>query len=435
MQLEKGTQLQDGKYVVIKDLGQGGFGITYIAEQVALSRKVAIKEFFLKKICSRDSGTSRVTVPASDNTSDVELFKRKFIKEARNLSRLDHPNIIRVYDCFEENDTVYYVMELVTGGSLNDYLENSGGRLTEDEALGCIKSIAKALEYLHQQSMNHLDVKPDNVLRRENGELVLIDFGLTKTYDTTGSETSSTPVGRSPGYAPLEQYNPGGVSSFTPQTDVYSLGATLYKLLTGTTPPEASVILNSGLPPMNADVSPNVIQAINIAMSPMCKNRPSSVGEFIALLDSSAETQMQEIGDDLMEDEATIMPTMPSQSTTQEESSAKEVAEAPKVEVSKEPTNKPTTPPAMPEYNSKKILLIVVLVFALVIVIILATQCGGDKSGNDPQTTTTTSQSDISALITKVESAYDEYKKGEKGLLINVDFTAYNMKSQSVICL
>lgn len=283
--LQPQTTLQGGKYKIISTLGQGGFGITYLAEQTMLGRKVAVKEFFYKEFCDREEGTSHITFGTSGNRENVQRFMKKFLKEARTISQLDHPNIIKIYDIFEENGTAYYVMEYIEGENLSELVKRQGA-LSEVTAVGYIKKVADALAYIHAQNINHLDVKPGNIMLRQlDQQIVLIDFGLSKQYDDVGSQTSSTPVGISQGYAPIEQYRPGGVAQFTPQTDIYSLGATLYWLIIGKTPPPADEILDEGLPAMPSYVSSPVKNAIENAMQVKKKDRPQSVKDFLRLLD------------------------------------------------------------------------------------------------------------------------------------------------------
>ena len=284
MQLTSSTLLQGGKYRIEKVLGQGGFGITYMAVQTGLNRKVAIKEFFMKEYCNRDAETSHVSIPSEGSKELVARFRQKFIKEAQTIAGLNHPHIIRIHDIFEENGTAYYVMEYHDHGSLSELIKQRGS-LPEAEALRYIREMADALGYIHEHQMNHLDVKPGNVLLDEKGRSVLIDFGLSKRYDESGQQTSTTPVGISHGYAPMEQYKHGGVETFSPATDIYSLGATFYKLLTGQTPPDASDVFTDGLPTLPVSVSSSVVNAITQAMSPNKKNRPQSVEAFLSLLE------------------------------------------------------------------------------------------------------------------------------------------------------
>lgn len=274
-------------------LGQGGFGITYLGIQTGLGRQVAIKEFFMKEHCNRDASTSRVSVGSSGARQMVDAYRQKFLKEARTLAEMDNRHIVRIHDVFEENDTAYYVMEYVDGGSLNDLVKRRGS-LPEAEALGYIRQLADALSYIHGRRIMHLDVKPGNIMLRPDGELVLIDFGIAKHYDSGNRETSGTPVGHSPGYAPMEQYQEGGVREFSPATDIYSMGATLYFLLTTTAPPSAQEVYENGLPPLPRFVSSAVCRAIEQAMQPSRKKRLQSVAEFLALLPGAEGKKKEE---------------------------------------------------------------------------------------------------------------------------------------------
>lgn len=292
--------LMSGKYRIVRKLGQGGFGITYLAEHVVLRKRVAIKEFFFQQFCERDDGTSHVTVPTVGNRELVEKFRRKFVKEAQLIaSKLSHPSIVGVTDVFDENGTSYYVMDYIEGRSLSDIIKERG-RIGEAEAIAIIDSVCRALAYVHSRNINHLDIKPGNIMvEAETGNVVLIDFGVAKQYDAaTGEATTTTPVGRSHGYSPLEQYKVGGVSQFSPESDIYALGATLYKMLTGTTPPEAGDVAQDGLPPIPSDISASVRRAITAAMSTAKKDRPHTIAEFLDILHGKTaggeETEVEE---------------------------------------------------------------------------------------------------------------------------------------------
>ena len=307
MQLQSGTLLQGGRYRIISTLGNGGFGITYLAEQCMTERKVCIKEFFPKGYYTRqgDSNAVRISSPEFDN--NMVRFKAKFIKEAKIIARLDHPNIVHIFDAFEENDTAYYVMEYIEGESLSSITKRLGA-LAEAEAVKYISQVADALRYIHEQGIMHLDVKPGNIMvRQQDARSILIDFGLSKHYDErNGEATSTTPVGVSHGYAPMEQYRTGGVKSFSPETDIYSLGATLYYLVTGTTPPEAAEIADDGLPTLPSHLSSGVRNTIERSMESQRKSRPHSIGEFLAILDDCDKSS---------EVELTISPALESDNT------------------------------------------------------------------------------------------------------------------------
>lgn len=310
MELKQGATLQGGKYTIKRMLGQGGFGITYLGIQTGLGRQVAIKEFFMKEHCNRDASTSRVSVGSSGARQMVDAYRQKFLKEARTLAEMDNRHIVRIHDVFEENDTAYYVMEYVDGGSLNDLVKRRGS-LPEAEALGYIRQLADALSYIHGRRIMHLDVKPGNIMLRPDGELVLIDFGIAKHYDSGNRETSGTPVGHSPGYAPMEQYQEGGVREFSPATDIYSMGATLYFLLTTTAPPSAQEVYENGLPPLPRFVSPAVCRAVEQAMQPSRKKRLQSVAEFLALLPGAEGKKKEETPRQSTVEEETISPIPP----------------------------------------------------------------------------------------------------------------------------
>ena len=285
--LKTGSTLQGGKYSIVKVLGQGGFGITYLARQGMLKKNFAIKEFFIKNLCERDENSKVYT---SSESEMVARYRNKFFREAQMMAKLNHPGIVRVSDVFEENNTVYYVMEHIEGESLADIIHREGC-LSEKRALHYVLEVAKALGYIHKLNINHLDIKPSNIMvRREDNMPILIDFGISKQYDEQKDQVTSTPPGVSDGFSPIEQYSPGGVSTFSPQSDIYALGATLYKMLTGKTPPDASTVLNDGLPNLPKSISYKTRNAIKMAMQPKIGNRLATVKEFIDLLSEKEDT-------------------------------------------------------------------------------------------------------------------------------------------------
>lgn len=290
------TQLQPGTvihgthndYRIERILGQGSFGITYVANvrlkgrlgAIESTATVAIKEFFLRDVSSRN-GLRVFSVSDSTLCSD---YRRDFLREAQNLSRLDNDHIVKVLETIEENDTVYYVMEYLSGGNLDQHIL-SHGKLSCREALDIAIQIGEALKCMHAQHMLHLDLKPLNVMRGEDGHIVLIDFGLSKCFGADGQPESSTRIGQgTTGYAPIEQHSFKKADGFMPTLDIYALGATLFKMLTGSVPPEASVVLNEGLPVdelSSAGVPPAVIALVERAMQPLRRMRHQTVGEFV----------------------------------------------------------------------------------------------------------------------------------------------------------
>lgn len=298
--LQQGALLQGGKYRIEKFLGQGGFGITYLGWHVSLNSRVTVKEFFMKDYCDRNPGTYQVTMGKLESREFVLRFREKFMKEARHIYALSHPHIVRVIDVFEENGTAYYVMDYLGGGTLQDALQ-AHGAFSVYVASDYIRQVAFALDYIHGRNLLHLDVKPSNIMLNNYGEAVLVDFGVSKRYDESGHQTSSTPMGVSEGYAPIEQYESGGMDLFSPSTDIYSLGATFYYLLTGNHPPKASTLLSESL--SFPDGIPEGIRACIVrAMSPGRKGRPQSVGEFLRLLEAAVDGS----GRKSVEDERTI---------------------------------------------------------------------------------------------------------------------------------
>ena len=287
--LPVGTVL-DRRYRIVRYLGSGGFGNTYVAEDTRLGVELAVKEFFLRNHCMRDTQTHTKVITVTEHEM-VGRYRTKFGKEAKIICLLKHPGIVHVSDVFEENDTVYYVMDYLKGSSLADMVKYHG-HLGESEALRYIRKVAEALRYIHKQNVNHLDLKPANIMVREtDDEPIIIDFGVSKQYDDNKKETSTTPPGISVGYSPLEQYRPGGVKEFSPQSDIYALGATLYKILTGTTPPSASDVNEDGLPPFPKYVSKTTADAIEKAMEPLRKKRLATVDEFLQLLPRETDNE------------------------------------------------------------------------------------------------------------------------------------------------
>ena len=300
MELQSGALLQGGKYKIEKTLGQGGFGVTYLAEQTNLKRLVCIKEFFMKEYGERTSDSeatvmTEATAVTAITTGAAEImgrYRERFIKEAQTIAKLNHPGIVKIHDVFEENGTAYYVMDYIEGENLNDLVKREGA-LPEERAIGYLRQVGEALSYVHGKRMMHLDVKPSNILvSKTDDRALLIDFGTAKQYDSSGTQTSATPVGISAGYAAIELMSPGGVQTFSPETDVYSLGATLYYLVTGKNPPNASermdMLLAGERLPYPAGLSTEVADAIEKAMQGR-RQRPESVESFIGLLQADVQ--------------------------------------------------------------------------------------------------------------------------------------------------
>ena len=238
--LQPNTTLQGGKYRIEQVLGQGGFGITYLARNTVFDIDVAIKEFFMKDENDRDG--SSVTMP---NTTKQELFQRqmdKFKKEAKRMFAIKNEHIVGVQDLFEENGTAYYVMDYVDGENLAERLKRTGKPMSEQEVRDILPQILDALKSIHDAGIWHLDLKPANIMLDKSGNVKLIDFGASKQLNAQkGGATTSTAISYTNGYAPREQMEQN-YDKFGPWTDIYALGATLYNLLTNKRPPMPSDI-------------------------------------------------------------------------------------------------------------------------------------------------------------------------------------------------
>ena len=306
VELKQGSTLKGGKYKIVKMLGQGTFGITYLAQtrismdgqlgKMDVNVNVTIKEFFMSDL--NNSSADGTNVEKTSSTL-VKNYLSKFRREAENLAKLHHPNIVKVLEVFDENNTTYYVMEYIDGETIDDLIK-SKGHLSEREALDITRHVCAALSYMHEHKMLHLDLKPKNLMRNSEGKIFLIDFGLAKQYTEDGEPESSTSIGLgTPGYAPIEQANYKKDGSFPVTLDIYALGASLYKMLVGKTPPEASSVLNEGLPLSqlkSMGVSDGTIDIVKKAMAPMKKERYQSVQALsLAIKNSEAgDTQDDE---------------------------------------------------------------------------------------------------------------------------------------------
>ena len=287
-QLLAGTVL-DGKYRIERILGAGGFGITYEAYDIGLASKVAIKEYFPTQFGLRDSTYS--VRPRSEG--DREIFERlrsSFIREARTLNQFDHPAIVRVLNVFEAYGTAYMVMKYETGQSLKAWLADLVRLPTQEELDRLTAPLLDALEAMHNSAFLHRDIAPDNIIVRADGSPVLLDFGASRRVmgEMTGTLTGVVKKG----YSPQEQYATDGRSQ-GPWTDIYSLGATLYRCVSGDTPEEATQrILDdqvvSAVDSGGGRYRPGFLRAIDAAMMLRPADRPQSVAEWRKMLFAGA---------------------------------------------------------------------------------------------------------------------------------------------------
>ena len=303
MNLPDGHLLQSGKYRLTHVIGQGGFGITYKGVwftevkgplgTIKTEVPVCVKEYFFKDYCYRDSETSEVKVHSDMGRMLFDKFKEKLIKEAKILSDVHHPHIVNVLEVFEENNTAYIVMEYISGSNLKSILEKDG-ILPEATVLRYIYQVGEALQFVHEKNILHLDIKPSNILIDQNGKARLIDFGVSKRYDIKQQETSTTMLTLSKGFASIEQYDSEGIQNFSPCPDIYSLGATMYNLLTGKIPTESILRATRPLPSpvtLNQAISSKTEAAIMKAMAVVPADRFQSVSEMLDALDCPKEEE------------------------------------------------------------------------------------------------------------------------------------------------
>jgi len=293
--LQPGHKIQ---WYEIRDiLGQGGFGITYLAYDTNLDKEFAIKEYLPMDIAVREGDQS--VHPATEDNNDVyNVGLNNFISEARTLSKFEHPNIVRVYSVFEDNNTAYMVMAMERGKTLQELLKDKK-TLEESIILKILYPLVGAINYLHEKEYIHRDIKPDNILIRHTGDPVLIDFGAARQAIANKALTSIV----SPGYAPIEQYQKSGDQQGS-WTDIYALGATLYRAVCGIPPIDAidrSHAIASGkkdpfVPAMEVasidNYSERLLKAIDRAMSFNTADRPKDI---IAWFNDIKPSDMEEL--------------------------------------------------------------------------------------------------------------------------------------------
>ena len=293
--LPAGTEFEG--YRLLGVLGAGGFGVTYLAEETALSRtsprRVAIKEFLPASVAARVSGSREVRSLRKQDRETYRQLLDRFLREAETLARFDHPNIVPVLRYFERHGTAYIVMKFVAGESLGAVLKRRA-RLSEAELRWFLPGLMDGLAEVHARNFLHRDVKPDNILLGPDGRAMLVDFGAARIAAAEASALTRTAV-ISEGYAPYEQYDSHGKQG--PWTDLYGLGATLYRALTGTAPaksPDRLIAKVRAQPDplvpaerlVAAPLSPAMQDALARALALMEGERPQSVAEFRALVEA-----------------------------------------------------------------------------------------------------------------------------------------------------
>lgn len=270
-----------GRYVIQEVLGQGGFGITYLGIDKLYGNKVAIKEYYPQKIAMRKAQYEDVvTVTSIEEKNNYDKGKKRFLDEAQVMARFNkNEGIVKILDFFEANNTAYIVMEYLEGITLKQYL-GKYGVLQFRNLIEMMLPLLEALIEIHSQGLIHRDISPDNIMVQHNGKLKLMDFGAARDY--TESRNKSLTVILKPGYAPPEQYQTHGVQG--PWTDIYALCATIYKCLTGITPPDAiaRVMDDKFKEPDQLDgkLSPDIKKILWKGMNIFPEERYQDIGEF-----------------------------------------------------------------------------------------------------------------------------------------------------------
>lgn len=286
------TLLKQGQYQIEKLLGEGGFGITYQGTYIPNSAQIAIKELWPEKAARQNN---IILWPNSITPVQKQQQKNKFKLEASNQHQCNHPNIAQIYDWFDENDTVYIIMEFIPGNSLHKVLKDEG-RLSENRAISYFLQVAHALQHVHQQNFLHRDIKPDNIIITPDDKAILIDFGAAKEF--IAGQTRTMSVTLSPCYAPLEQYSYR--SKRYPATDFYAFCASLYEVLTGELPADSPQRANNNspdplIPPRQIcpQLSPLIEKVILTGMKMDIGERFQSADELIDSLNGKFTSPLQ----------------------------------------------------------------------------------------------------------------------------------------------
>lgn len=266
------------KYVIARSIGEGGFGITYLAYDLVFNRPVAVKEYYPSGYVARAPRTNDVMLNLRENAPQFNRGLRRFIDEAKNLSSINKlDGIVSVLDFFPANSTAYLVMEYLDGISLKRYIQKKG-KLDTDTALTILHPVISSLGAVHEVGLIHRDISPDNILITRNSEVKLIDFGASKN----ASEDKSVSIVLKQGFAPEEQYRTHGVQG--PWSDIYALAVTIYFCITGQLPPESIQRLyeDTLTPPsrLGSDITPKQERALLKALAVLAKDRYKNMREF-----------------------------------------------------------------------------------------------------------------------------------------------------------
>jgi serine/threonine protein kinase len=292
-ELQPGTKLLKGQYTITRYLNSGGFGITYLAKD-SLDRDVVIKECFPSSFCRRSK--TLVAARSRAHTAELRSVVQLFVKEARSLAKIVHPNIVAVHQVFEDNGTAYMAIDYVDGLDLQQIIDGQGKLPSPDEIVVITEKLLHAVGFIHANDMLHRDISPDNVLISKDGEPVLIDFGAAREQASQTNRAMSALRVVKDGYSPQEFYIAG--SEQGPWSDLYALGATLYHLISGEAPVNgqarlAALAEDRDDPYVHLDgrfqgFPPGFLRAVDIALNTLPKQRMQSAAEWLAMFSSTS---------------------------------------------------------------------------------------------------------------------------------------------------
>jgi len=296
--LPNGTTLCGNQFTITRRLSAGGFGLTYLAEDTTLGRTIVMKECYPEDLCLRDG--KNVLMRNALQTSQFRSIIDMFMREARSLAKLRHPNIVGVHRAFEENGTAYMALDLIDGHDMLDILDGKTGDLPGPERVKeILLQLLHAIETVHDHDLLHRDISPDNIIIEKTGVPVLIDFGAARGDASRRTRAISSMLVVKDGYSPQEFYMAGSIQ--TPSSDLYALGATFYHVLSGEAPPNSQIRM-AEVAGQNPDpcepllgridgYDPAFLQAIDQAMEIVPRNRIQSAAEWRAMIsDAPLET-------------------------------------------------------------------------------------------------------------------------------------------------
>ena len=300
--LPAGTELLSGQYRIESYLSSGGFGITYLARD-SLGRQVVIKECFPEALCSRANRTVRAR--SSNCTNEFNALVQMFLREARSLAKLSHPNIVGVHQVFEDNETAYMAIDFIDGVDLLKKIEDPKNKVIPAEVVALTRTLLNAIGSVHDADMLHRDISPDNILIDGTGTPILIDFGAARDEAKQKSRAISALLVVKDGYSPQEFYISGGKQG--PSSDLYSLAATIYHLITGNVPPNsqarlAALAANKPDPYISLrkhaiGYEPNFLRAIDLTMSVFPNDRPQTAEDWLAIIDGTYTGSVTSLAD------------------------------------------------------------------------------------------------------------------------------------------